>query len=204
MPVVLLGSLNFAGQAQMSAKLAETRGRGFLSDAIHRFAADLNAMPEKPFLWFPDAVLALPVIVLTRASVPITDQMDDPEPRRTLCAGRDVAMVRIRDHPSEARAREWHANLGWDAPTARPYAQADGTVIFDVLTYDGRRDGPGCRRRDDDEFARDAVTPPAAAIPRSPRRSGGARVRASASKRDHASATGPPTKAASQASSASA
>jgi len=143
-PIVLLGSLNVAGQVQMSGKLAETRGRGFLSDAIHRFAADLNAMPEKPFLWFPDAVLALPVIILTRASVPITDHMDDPEPRRTLCAGRDVAMVRIKDHPSEARAREWHANLGWDAPTIRPYAQADGAVVFEVLTYHGRRDGPGC------------------------------------------------------------
>lgn len=143
-PIVLLGSVNVAGQVQMSDKLAETRGRGFLSDAIHRFAADLNAMPEKPFLWFPDAVLALPVIILTRASVPITDHMDDPEPRRTLCAGRDVAMVRIKDHPSEARAREWHANLGWDAPTIRPYAQADGIVVFEVLTYHGRRDGPGC------------------------------------------------------------
>ena len=144
LPVALLGSVNVAGQLQTSERLAATHGRGFLSDAIHRFAADLNAMPEKPFLWFPDAVLALPVILLTNASVPLTDHMDDPEPRRTLCAGRDVAMVRIKDHPSEARAREWHANLGWDAPTIRPYAQADGTVVFDVLTYHGRRDGPAC------------------------------------------------------------
>lgn len=144
MPVVFLTSANVAGQVRVSAKLAETRGRGFLSDAIHRFAADLNAMPEKPFLWFPDAVLALPIILLTRATVPPTDQLDDPEPRRTLCAGRDVAMVRIKNHPSGARARDWQANLGWEAPTTRPYAQADGTVIFEVLTYHGRRDGPGC------------------------------------------------------------
>ena len=143
-PIALLAAVNIAGQMQVSEKLAQTRGRGFLSDAIHRFAADLNAMPNKPFLWFPDAVLALPVIMLTHASVPMTDHLDDPEPRQALCAGRDVIMVRIPDHPSETRARQWQAQMAWDAPSVKPYAQADGAVVFEALTLHGRRDGPGC------------------------------------------------------------
>jgi len=147
LPVFALMCINIGGQLQLSQKLAETRGRGFQSDAIHRFAADLNAMPEKPFLWFPDAVIALPLIILTRGNVAMTDHLDDPEPRLTLCAGRNVAMVRIRSHPSEARADEWQANLGWNEPEVRPYAQADGTVVFDVLTFAGRRNGPGCQER---------------------------------------------------------
>ena len=87
-------------------------------------------MPQKPFLWFPEPALALPIIILTRATVPMTDHLDDPEPRRTLCAGRDVAMVHPIGHFSEPRAREWQAKLAWDAPEIKPYAQADGTVVL--------------------------------------------------------------------------
>ena len=145
-PLVVLAILNVTGQVDISEKLAETRGKGFLSDTIHRFAADLNALPEKPFLWFAEPAIALPIIMLTRASVPMTDQLDDPEPRSTLCAGRNVAMVRVKGHPTEARAHEWQANLAWDEPELTPYAQADGTVVFEVATFRGRRDGPGCAR----------------------------------------------------------
>ncbi|MFO1316140.1 MAG: hypothetical protein U1F58_11110 [Burkholderiales bacterium] len=143
-PLVALAALNVASQARISERLAETRGKGFLSDAIHRFADDLNAMPEKPFLWFPEPALALPLVMLTRASVPMSDQIDDPEPRRRLCEGRDVLMVRPERHFSEPRAREWQARLAWDSPARKPYAQADGTVVFEVATFRGRRDGPGC------------------------------------------------------------
>jgi hypothetical protein len=145
-PLAVLAILNVTGQVDISEKLAETRGKGFLSDTIHRFAADLNALPEKPFLWFAEPAVALPIIMLTRASVPMTDQLDDPAPRRTLCAGRNVAMVRVKGHPTEARAREWQANLAWDEPELTSYAQADGTLVFEVATFRGRRDGPGCAR----------------------------------------------------------
>jgi hypothetical protein len=144
-PLLALAVLNGGGQVELSNRLAETRGKGLLSDAIHRFAADLNAMPEKPFLWFPEPALALPLVMLTRASVPMSDQIDDPEPRRTLCAGRDVAMVRIDGHASAPRARQWQANLAWDAPDVTAYAQADGRMVFEVDTFRGRRDGPGCQ-----------------------------------------------------------
>ena len=38
----------------------------------------------------------------------------------------------------------WQASLAWDAPERKPYAQADGTVVFELGTFRGRRDGPGC------------------------------------------------------------
>ncbi len=143
-PVVALAALNVGGLATIDAKLGETRGRGFLSDAIHRFAADLNTMERKPFLWFAEPALALPVIMLTRAGIPMTDHVDDPEPMLALCAGRDVLMVRVPGHHSEPKARAWLSNLAWDAPVVTPYAQADGKLVFEVLTFRGRRDGPGC------------------------------------------------------------
>jgi len=143
-PLVMLAVLNINGQLTLAEKLAETRGKGFLSDVSHRFAADLNAMSEKPFLWFAEPSLALPIIMLTRATVPMTDQLDDPEPRRRLCAGRNVAMVWIDGHFTAPRAREWQTNLAWDEPERITYAQADGTVVFEVLTFRGRRHGPGC------------------------------------------------------------
>ncbi|MBK9117553.1 MAG: hypothetical protein IPM22_18570 [Betaproteobacteria bacterium] len=142
--LVALAALNAAGQAHVSERLAHTRGRGFLSDAIHRFADDLNAMPDKPFLWFPEPALALPLVMLTRAGVPMSDRIDDPEPRRRLCEGRDVLLVRPERHFSEPRAREWQAQLAWDEPERKPYAQADGSVVFEVARFRGRRDGPGC------------------------------------------------------------
>lgn len=142
--LVALGAINVAGQVEVAQRLDATRGKGFLSDAIHRFAADLNAMPEKPFLWFPEPALALPLILLTRATIPMSDQLDDPESRRLLCAGRNVAMVRIDGHASAWRGQQWRADLAWDAPEVARYAQADGQVVFQVDTFLGRRDGPGC------------------------------------------------------------
>ncbi|MFO1323863.1 MAG: hypothetical protein U1F15_07340 [Burkholderiales bacterium] len=143
-PVVALAAMNVLGQERIADTLAQTRGRGFLSDAIHRFADDLNAMERKPFLWFAEPALALPVIMITRAGIPVSDRIDDPDPRRALCSGRDVLMVRVPNHHSEPRGREWLAKLGWDAPVVTPYAQADGAVVFEVLAFRGRRDGPGC------------------------------------------------------------
>ena len=145
--VVALGALaavNVAAQATISERLAQTRGKGFLSDAIHRFADDLNAMPEKPYVWFSEPALALPLSMLTRATVPMSDRIDDPEPRRRLCEERDVPMLRPERHFSAPRAREWQARRAWDEPLRRAYAQADGVAASGVATFRGRRDGPGC------------------------------------------------------------
>jgi len=53
-------------------------------------------------------------------------------------------MVWIDGHFTAPRAREWQTNLAWDEPERITYAQADGTVVFEVLTFRGRRHGPGC------------------------------------------------------------
>ena len=143
-PLALLAILNAAGQIRISETLQATRGKGQLSDAIHRFAADLNAMPDKPFVWFAEPAPALPLTLLTRGAIAMGDHLDDPEPRRRLCASRDVMMVRIPAHFSEPRGREWQRGLEWDPPVATAYTQADGRVVFEVLVYRGRRDGPGC------------------------------------------------------------
>ena len=117
-----------------------TGGKGFLSDAIHRFAADLNATQTKPLLWFPDAVLALPLIMLSHGEVEMGDQLDDPEPKRRLCSGSDVWLVRIPKHPSIKRGEQWLANLGWSTPpTLQVYAERDGTPVFEVLRFKGNR-----------------------------------------------------------------
>ena len=141
--LVALGAINVAGQVEVAQRLAATRGKGFLSDAIHRFAADLNAMPEKPFLWFPEPALALPLILLTRASIPMSDQLDDPEPRRLLCAGRDVAMVRIDGHASAlARAAvAGRSRVGLAGGDALRAGRRAGRVRSGHLSRQARRSG---------------------------------------------------------------
>jgi hypothetical protein len=139
-PFAALGSLNAVAQVRFQEKLVTTGGKGFLSDAILRFAADINATDPKPLLWFPDAVLALPLIMLTHGDVEMSDQLDDPEPRRRLCDGRDVWMVRIPRHASTERGERWLADLGWDAPpVTQVYAERTGPPVFEVLRFAGRR-----------------------------------------------------------------
>jgi hypothetical protein len=145
--LLAMASLNLVDQSRIDRALATTRGKGLLSDAIHRFADDLNAMPAKPFVWFAEPALALPLTLLTHGTIPMSDQIDDPEPRQALCAGRDVLMVHIPGHFSEPRAVEWQRKLRWTEPRRDVYAQADGKVVFEVLRYRADRDGPGCTLR---------------------------------------------------------
>ena len=63
--------------------------------------------------------------------------------RKTLCAGRDVAVAFVTGDRT-ARIAEWRDKLAWDAPTISPYAQADGKVLFEIAKFPGRRNGPGC------------------------------------------------------------
>lgn len=144
--LVTLMGLNVSAQARFDARLVATGGRGLLSDAIHRLAADLDATHPKPLLWFPDAVLALPLIMLTHGEVEMSDQLEDPVPRRRLCAGEDVWMVRIPDHASAARGDLWRSRLQWPtAPEVRVYADRGGSVVFEVLRFAGK--GGACQNR---------------------------------------------------------
>ena len=142
-PLALLAALNVNAQVFEGRALVATRGVGLMSDAINRFAADINAQPHKRWFVFPDWGLALPIAFLTRGSVGITSGDDTAQARSRLCAGTDVAVALI-DGDRAARRDDWTRRLGWDAPDVVRYAQADGKVVFDVLGYRGRADGPGC------------------------------------------------------------
>jgi hypothetical protein len=142
-PFAALVALNAGGQIKEAARLHEVRGAGLYSDAINRLAADLDADPRKPLVYFPDWGLFMPVVFLSGGRV-ATDTMGDVAgARKTLCAGRDIAVVIVNGDRS-ARIDEWRDKLAWDAPAVAPYAQADGRVVFEVARFRGRRDGAGC------------------------------------------------------------
>lgn len=145
-PAVLLAGINVAGQAMESRLLAETRGIGLFSDAINRFADDVNAMRDKPLIVFPDWGLMLPVQFLTRGTVPLTQFDDLDKARLALCSGRDVGVALINGDRA-ARTGEWQRNLAWTPPTVVSYRQADGKVVFDYLTFRGDRNASVCGAR---------------------------------------------------------
>jgi len=142
-PLALLVALNVDAQVSEGRTLAATRGVGLMSDAINRFAADINADPRKRWYVFPDWGLALPIAFLTRGSVGITSGDDVAQARSRLCIGHDVAVALVEGDRT-ARRNDWTGRLGWDAPDVVHYTQGDGKVVFDVLGYHGRADGPGC------------------------------------------------------------
>ena len=142
-PLALLVALNVHAQVSEGRTLAATRGVGLMSDAINRFAADINADPRKRWYVFPDWGLALPIAFLTRGSVGITSGDDATQARSQLCGGHDVAVALV-DGDRAARRDVWTRRLQWDAPDVVHYTQGNGTVVFDVLDYRGRADRAGC------------------------------------------------------------
>ena len=139
----LLGAYSVQGQREEMAKLVATRGVGLFSDAVNRLATDLAAQARTPYVFFPDWGLALPFAYLTRASVPSTSDGTPELGRRLLCGGRDVAIALIEGDRA-ARRGEWQAALAWDAPVVQPYRQADGKVVFELVTFEGRAGAPSC------------------------------------------------------------
>jgi len=139
----LLVAANVQGHREEMAKLVATRGVGLFSDAVNRLPADLMARSPRPFMFFPDWGLALPFAYLTRASVPSTSDGTPEMGRRLLCAGRDVSIALI-DGDRAARREEWRTALAWEAPVVEPYRQADGRVVFELVTFKGRAGAPSC------------------------------------------------------------
>lgn len=135
-------ALNAAGQLAEARTLQRTGGVGLMSDAINRLADDLNAMSDKPFVFFPDWGLVLPVVFLTRGTVGVDSVEDYPHARSLLCAGRDVEVALISDR--DARRAAWTRALNWDEPSVTPYRQRDGTVVFERLHYRGRKGDARC------------------------------------------------------------
>lgn len=130
--------LNTAGQAAESRELQRTGGVGRMSDAIDRFADDLNAMPRKPFMFFPEWGLALPITFLSRGTVDIDTDAHYDRARALLCEGRDVGVGVFDDR--EARRGTWARELGASPSTTTAYRQRDGSVAFEIITF--RADAP--------------------------------------------------------------
>jgi hypothetical protein len=142
-PLLVLIAINLFGQAAESRQLVATRGVGLMSDAINRFADDINARARKPWFFFPDWGLALPVAFLTRGTVGMTSVGDAASARSMLCTGRDVAVALINGD-RVARRNDWTRRIGWTAPSVVSWRQGNGLVVFDVVTYRGDARGPGC------------------------------------------------------------
>ena len=141
-----LATLNIAGQRVEARRLEETRGIGYFSDAINRLAADLFATEPKPFVYFPDWGLSMPVAFLTRGTIGMDSVANISTGRRMLCDGRDVAFAVVTGDRT-ARIEGWRSELRWSAPSVRAYAQADGKVVFEFATFKGQRDAPACADR---------------------------------------------------------
>ena len=143
LPFAALVAINTGGQVEEAARLHEVRGVGLYSDAINRMAADLDADPRRPVVYFPDWGLFMPVVFLTGGRVATDTTGNVASLRKTLCAGRDVAVAFVTGD-RVARIREWRDKLAWDAPGITPYAQADGKLLFEVARFRGRRGAPDC------------------------------------------------------------
>jgi hypothetical protein len=133
----LLVALNLLGHREEMSKLVATRGVGLYSDAINRLAADLAASPRRPYVVMPDWGLALPTVFLTGGRVHTAWNTRPTDAKRLLCEGRDVAVALI-EGDRVARRDAWRAEMGWDAPSVTPYRQADGAVVFELVTFEGR------------------------------------------------------------------
>jgi len=144
LPFAALAALNVGGQVKEALQLREVRGVGLYSDAINRLAADLAARPTKPYVYLPDWGLYMPVAFLTGGKIAIDSIESYDAARRRLCEGRDVAVGLVTGDRA-ARVVQWQEKLRWDtAATVTPYRQGDGKVVFELATFAGRRDGPGC------------------------------------------------------------
>jgi hypothetical protein len=145
LPLVMLIALNVGGQVKEGMRLHELRGVGLYSDAINQLAQDLDKAPRKPFVYFPDWGLAMPVAFLTGGRVPMDPVESFDAARWRLCQGRDVAVAVITGDRT-ARIAKWQQALRWDAPAVVPYRQANGTVVFELATFRANRDAPDCPR----------------------------------------------------------
>jgi hypothetical protein len=143
LPFLILAAVNSSGQLAESQRLVATRGVGLMSDAVTHLADDLNASARKPWLFFPDWGLALPIAFLTRGTVGMTDAGDPEAGHRKLCEGRDLAIALINGDRT-MRRDDWTRRLAWDAPDVKSYRQGNGTIAFEVVTYRGDPAGPGC------------------------------------------------------------
>jgi 4-amino-4-deoxy-L-arabinose transferase-like glycosyltransferase len=143
LPFAALAALNVGGQVKEGIALHEVRGAGLYSDAINRLAADLDAAPARPFVYFPDWGLLMPVVMLTGGRVGVDSLENFDAARKRLCAGRDVAVALVTGD-RDARFANWQKALAWDSPERTAYREARGAIVFELATFRGRRNASGC------------------------------------------------------------
>lgn len=137
--------LNIQGQAAEGRQLQATRGVGLMSDAINRFANDLNGMASKPFLFLADWGLAIPVAFLTRGTVGMETNEDFALGRKLICSGRDVAVALVNgDRP--ARIAQWRRELQGEERAVKAYNEAGGKAVFLLVTFSGEPTAAMCVR----------------------------------------------------------
>jgi hypothetical protein len=138
-------AINVQGQVAEGRRLQETRGVGLMSDAINRFANDLNGTASKPFLFLADWGLSIPVAFLTRGTVGMATDEDFALARKTICSGRDVAVALVNgDWP--ARVAQWRSELQVDERAMKSYDEAGGKSVFLLVTFSGDATAAVCGR----------------------------------------------------------
>ena len=137
--------INIQGQAAEAHQLQQTRGVGLMSDAINRFASDLNGMASKPFLFLADWGLSIPVAFLTRGTIGMATDEDFALGRQMICSGRDVAVALVNgDWP--ARIAQWRRELQVDERSVKSYDEASGKGVFLLVTFSGNATATVCGR----------------------------------------------------------
>jgi hypothetical protein len=143
LPFAVLAALNVGGQVREALQLHDVRGVGLYSDAINRLASDLDSAPKRPIVFVPDWGLLMPIAFLSGGRVGVDSLPDYATARNRLCKGGDVAVALI-EGDRDARFAAWQRSLDWGAPERVKYRQANGTVVFELATFHGRRGAPGC------------------------------------------------------------
>jgi len=143
-PFVALAAINLVGQISEARSLRDSRGVGLYSDAIAQLAVDLDTAKKRPFVYFPDWGLSMPVAFLTGGRVGMDSDVNVDHARNMLCNGRDVAIAAITGDRAQ-RIAAWQQSLNWGAPSRKQYTQGDGKVAFEIATFFGQSDNPDCQ-----------------------------------------------------------
>ncbi len=143
-PFVVLAVISSAGQISEARNLRDSRGVGLYSDAITQLAVDLDTAKKRPFVYFPDWGLSMPVAFMTGGRVGMDSDVNVDRARKLLCSGSDVAIAAITGDRA-ARFAAWQQSLTWGAPLRKQYTQGDGKVAFEIATFLGQADNPNCQ-----------------------------------------------------------
>jgi hypothetical protein len=132
--LVLVCAYNLHAQLVSRDQLRQTGGTGLYSDAINRFAADINANHRSAIHFMPDWGIWMPTVFLTGGKVDIVGDENFKHARWLLCQNREARWVFVEGNRKE-RIESVTTRLDWDPPEVTSWRQRDGKVVFDVATF---------------------------------------------------------------------